>query len=161
MALINCPECGKQVSEKAPTCPQCGSPIAPAKKEKKEAKQYGCGTLIVALVLLFIFISVVTPDKPKQAQKPKTAADLRKDKLGKCFSGWNGAHINLEKQVKASMNDPNSYEHDETRYSDKKDHLIVYMTFRGKNAFGGVVKNSVTAKTDMQCNVVEIIAQEP
>ena len=27
MALIKCPECGKQVSDQAPTCPSCGSPI--------------------------------------------------------------------------------------------------------------------------------------
>ena len=28
MALINCPECGKQVSTEAKTCPACGYPIA-------------------------------------------------------------------------------------------------------------------------------------
>jgi membrane protein YdbS with pleckstrin-like domain len=28
MALINCPECGKQASSSAPTCPACGYPIA-------------------------------------------------------------------------------------------------------------------------------------
>ena len=28
MALISCPECGKEVSDKAPTCPNCGVPIA-------------------------------------------------------------------------------------------------------------------------------------
>ena len=28
MALINCPECGRQVSDKAPTCPGCGVVIA-------------------------------------------------------------------------------------------------------------------------------------
>lgn len=28
MALVNCPDCGKEVSEKAPTCPSCGGPIA-------------------------------------------------------------------------------------------------------------------------------------
>ena len=27
MALINCPECGKEVSDKASTCPTCGCPI--------------------------------------------------------------------------------------------------------------------------------------
>lgn len=27
MPLINCPECGKQVSDKAPTCPNCGFPL--------------------------------------------------------------------------------------------------------------------------------------
>ena len=29
MALINCPECGKQISDKAPACPDCGYPINP------------------------------------------------------------------------------------------------------------------------------------
>ena len=28
MALIDCPECGEEVSDKAPTCPYCGNPIA-------------------------------------------------------------------------------------------------------------------------------------
>jgi len=28
MALINCPDCGNQVSDRAPTCPKCGAPIA-------------------------------------------------------------------------------------------------------------------------------------
>ena len=27
MALINCSECGKQISDKASTCPNCGNPI--------------------------------------------------------------------------------------------------------------------------------------
>ena len=27
MALINCPECGNQVSDKATNCPHCGNPI--------------------------------------------------------------------------------------------------------------------------------------
>lgn len=30
MALIDCPECGGQVSDRAPTCPHCGVPIAAA-----------------------------------------------------------------------------------------------------------------------------------
>ncbi|MFI4940353.1 MAG: zinc ribbon domain-containing protein, partial [Burkholderiales bacterium] len=28
MALINCDECGNQVSDKAVACPKCGNPIA-------------------------------------------------------------------------------------------------------------------------------------
>lgn len=30
MALINCPECGKKVSDQAVACPDCGYPIAKA-----------------------------------------------------------------------------------------------------------------------------------
>lgn len=32
MALINCPECGKGVSNSAPSCPNCGVPIASARE---------------------------------------------------------------------------------------------------------------------------------
>ena len=34
MALINCPECGKEVSSRALTCPVCGCPISSAEEQK-------------------------------------------------------------------------------------------------------------------------------
>jgi len=41
MALINCPECNKEISDKATTCPHCGCPLeaqsTPAKKPKESA----------------------------------------------------------------------------------------------------------------------------
>lgn len=36
MALINCSECGKEVSDKAASCPNCGNPIAGGNKEPDE-----------------------------------------------------------------------------------------------------------------------------
>lgn len=36
MALINCPECGKQVSTSAKACPACGFPVAPEGVPKTE-----------------------------------------------------------------------------------------------------------------------------
>jgi hypothetical protein len=33
MALIDCPECGAKISDKAPTCPHCGVPVAAVLKE--------------------------------------------------------------------------------------------------------------------------------
>jgi predicted amidophosphoribosyltransferase len=27
MALVKCPDCGREVSDQAPTCPQCGRPL--------------------------------------------------------------------------------------------------------------------------------------
>ncbi len=39
MALINCPECKKEVSDAAPTCPNCGVPIAGAKEGKAAGVQ--------------------------------------------------------------------------------------------------------------------------
>jgi len=64
MALINCPECGKQVSDAASACPHCGHPIrsaAPAGGTAPQAKNptgnnsagcfaIGCLAVIVAAV---------------------------------------------------------------------------------------------------------------
>ena len=33
MPLINCSDCGNEVSDKAPTCPKCGAPIAILKEQ--------------------------------------------------------------------------------------------------------------------------------
>ena len=93
--------------------------------------------------------------------RPKTKEELRKEQIEKHFSAWDGSHRGLTKLIKKSMNDPDSYNHVETRYSDKGDHLIVKTTFRGKNAFGGVVKNWVIAKVDLNGNVIEVISQGP
>lgn len=84
----------------------------------------------------------------------------RKELIEKQLSSWDGSHIELTKIIKKSMNDPNSYEHEETVYWDMGDHIVVRTTFRGKNTFGGVVKNSVKAKADVDSGkVIEIIEQ--
>jgi len=97
-------------------------------------------------------------------RKLKAEADRRISRaafLGTGFSSWDGSHRGLTKVIKESMNDPKSYEHVETVYWDKGDRLIVQTTFRGKNGFGGVVKNRVKAETDLDGNVLKIIAQGP
>lgn len=55
MALINCPECGKEVSDNAEVCVNCGFPIVKnrnQKKTKKDKKQsvYGIIGFVVSLV---------------------------------------------------------------------------------------------------------------
>ena len=58
------------------------------------------------------------------------------------------------------MNDPDSYDHIETKFRDNGNSLNVVTKFRGKNAFGGMVINTVTARVDLDGNVLEIISQE-
>jgi len=108
---------------------------------------------IVIVICVFIFIGYLkstpsTPLSPEQA---------RKELIDRGFSAWDGSHRKLEEFIKSQMNDPDSYEHVETRYGDRGDFLIVQTTFRGKNAFGGVVKNSVKAKVGLDGEVMEII----
>lgn len=51
MALINCGECGEQVSSKAESCPKCGVRITP--------KPRGCASTVGLGLLLFFIVSTV------------------------------------------------------------------------------------------------------
>lgn len=97
--------------------------------------------------------------KIEEEKQKQIAAEARKKKIEAQFSTWDGSHHNLERIIKESMNDPDSYDHVETVYWDSGDYLIVRTTFRGKNAFGGVVKNSVKAKVSIDGQVLQILEQ--
>lgn len=74
------------------------------------------------------------------------------DTFQRNFSGWDGSYRPLEKHIKASMNDDSSYKHVSTVYHlilNKDPHAIVKTTFRGTNAYGGVVKQTVAARVDL------------
>ena len=51
MALIKCSECGKEISDKALTCPECGSPTKKAEKDNENRGQIVAGLLIGAVVI--------------------------------------------------------------------------------------------------------------
>lgn len=46
MALIKCVECGKEISDKAESCPNCGYPVYEMIAEKVDRKCEFCGELI-------------------------------------------------------------------------------------------------------------------
>lgn len=51
MALIKCPECGKEVSSDAKTCPHCGKPIG------NNVEVTGCGKAV--LIILGVILMVI------------------------------------------------------------------------------------------------------
>lgn len=59
-----------------------------------------------------------------------------------CLSFWDGSHPRVVTQVQASLNDPDSFEHDETRVTPVSDDGIheFIMEFRARNGFGGTVR---------------------
>lgn len=89
----------------------------------------------------------------QKAQADKKKKDFEKN----CFSSWDGSHRELVKLVKANMNDKKSFEHEGTTYSTLDDYAVIIMKFRGKNAFGNMVLNSVKAKVSYDCEVLEIM----
>jgi len=63
MALINCPECGKELSDKAISCPKCAFPIRAEKAVRVETtedsvltRNRGCADIIIGAPLLFLVV---------------------------------------------------------------------------------------------------------
>lgn len=120
---------------------------------------------LVGAFTLFVLAMARIPSTPTNAKVAK--AEVKKDDgkaatvqadaeeteprskaVEKFFSAWDGSHPGLERAVKESMNDPDSYDHVETRFRDDKETIYVIMKFRGKNAFGGTVQNVASGTID-------------
>ncbi|EKN4696025.1 hypothetical protein ABF228_002648 [Yersinia ruckeri] len=97
-------------------------------------------------------------------QDPKSLAEFTNlDAFQGNFSGWDGAYRPLEKLIKKSMNDDSSYKHVETMSHlvlVKDPHGVVKTTFKGTNAFGGIVTQTVTARIDLKSGDVESIIED-
>ncbi len=110
-------------------------------------------------------------DKPaviEQKEPEKTAEELYDMWLKAQFNTWDGTHIALVSLVKTTMHDPDSFVHVETKYLRLKteehveqagngaeiDDVYLYMTFRGRNAFGGKILSDVEALVDKSSDKV-------
>lgn len=58
MALINCPECGKEISDSAMNCPNCGYPINKKSSEKIVISKATAGKVFIALFAIFLIVFV-------------------------------------------------------------------------------------------------------
>ena len=60
MALVNCKECGKKISDKASMCPNCGCPTKEEnKKQKRENRINGLSIWLVLCSIICFIISIV------------------------------------------------------------------------------------------------------
>ena len=158
MALRKCKECGSQVSSQAAICPKCGAPTK--RKTNPLVGLFAFGVIIT--VCAWVCSGVCNlGDKTTGGATETSHQGTREDRITRQFSAWDGSHRGLTQTIKDAMDDPNSYEHVETVYGDQGDYLVVRTTFRGKNAFGGVVKNWIKATVDLDGNVIAIIDQGP
>lgn len=63
MAIINCPECGKSVSDKAVSCPGCGNPLRRAEPQQVTIRDntsfFGMGSGTGCLVVVGIIFAIL------------------------------------------------------------------------------------------------------
>jgi len=144
--LTVCIHCGHKVSVLATACPGCGGPLEPIKE--KPFWDVSIGPLFVILFSFTMFFAVFCSETETSKSPPPPLT--KQDKIEKQFSQWDGSHLKLAAKIKLSMNDPDSYSHVSTTYIDKGTYLIVKTKFRGKNAFGGIVLQTMKAKVAIE-----------
>ena len=101
----------------------------------------------------------VAAELEAERKKQEELNKNRKKIIEKQFSAWDGSHPALTRLIKKSMNDPDSYDHIETTFRDDGSSIFVVTEFRGANAFGGKVINTVSARVDFEGNVIEVVSQ--
>lgn len=111
----------------------------------------------IAVVIGVVYI--VTKNRNQVERVP-----TYREKIESHLSTWDGSHPAIEAYIKKNMNDPESYEHVKTTFFVPQDtnqkQIVFKTTFRGKNAFGAVILNTVAAKCDIETGqLVEVIPQ--
>ena len=103
-------------------------------------------------------------EKRREEQAEKRRIQANASQFRRNFeSSFNGSIRPVVNAVKAGMHDPGSFEHVSTRWyilKGTEDQYIVYMKFRGKNAFGALVLNEVTAICLLDGTVVSLKMSE-
>jgi hypothetical protein len=88
------------------------------------------------------------------------AADAKRKRAGfHCVSSWNGHHLDMIRQVKAQMRDPDSFEASETRIApvDSEGKHTILMEYRAKNGFGGINVGVATGTVNtLTCDVTVV-----
>lgn len=123
MALINCSECGKEVSTKAEACPHCG-----AKQPQSTLVGSIVGValiLIGALVVLVVIIGLVVPEQSKEARMPVEAKLQCRAAITSLLRSPRSAHFN-----------------DDDATSPSKGVYQVRGTVDAQNAFGAEVRSA-------------------
>jgi len=144
MALINCPECGQQVSDKAESCPSCGVGIAAKPeagktdqptKEADNAKEtaQGCAIMIVIMAALVWWVwPSGNSDSDSSRPRPEHSAS--------------GAYVMCQDFVEKRLRAPSTadfpwgYSDYVTDLGGGKYRVRAYVD--AENAFGGTVRNS-------------------
>jgi hypothetical protein len=107
-------------------------------------------------------VSVQNTPQPTRTPQPTPTINpfkARQDKIKSQFSFWDGSHNTVVTLVKSAMHNPKSFEHVETTFVDGGiDYgIIVTMKYRGTNLYGAIVTNSITARVDINGNIIEIM----
>lgn len=139
MALIKCPECGKQVSNKAHTCPNCGCPIQNSivqtntiSKIPNKRKKNSSGCLVIILILcLFSGFVALTAENSNTTSIISKSIDVTDKQSERITTILEKCGIETIKSIKHDTLLDNAHFKGETGYritiNDDVDNIILYL----------------------------------
>ena len=153
MALIQCDECGNEISDKAEACPRCGAPVAgesapssatPAPPKPRKKVSAGRVALLLGVVLgvpvlglaaVYIYMYVA-----QSGGVERVGANTR-GQLDGTIDAWNTSLMELEGGMERFHNDPQFGDEDRLALVKKAEDLTAIVRERPK-LFGDVVEQS-------------------
>lgn len=120
MAMTECSECGKPISDEARRCPHCGA---------KARRKAGLGAYLVAvLALVFVVRAAVHEPETSEHMAGEQAQDEAANKRAQLALGFLAG-------LKKRLRDPDSLDVISLRVSEKAD--LICAEYRARNGFGG------------------------
>ncbi len=173
MALIKCPECGKEISDKAKTCPNCGSPVlaeqpkennvnsSSSSKPKKNSK-LGVVALVLSILGCSFVIGVILAiiDLCQKDGKKKTCSIIALVisglwlVIGVANSVGNSNKSNTPTTVAVSAQDNKSKE--ETTKATEAETEIEYISVTADELSDALSSNAMKAQNDYKEKYLEI-----
>jgi len=111
---------------------------------------------ILAVVAFFAIYGLFAGDSDtKTVSKSTTTVEPK----FKCLSAWDGSYSNLKRYTKKILKDPKSFEHDSTVITPiVNGEQTVFMTYRARNGFGGMVVERIGAKIkNSDCSMIGVL----
>lgn len=140
MALIQCNECGKEISSNAKNCPNCGSPVIlpPSEKQLRKKKINKWIKYITLLLLAFMIYKCFSSQKEEEKQKTELIAKLKEEH---CKTEWNKIDkIQKEKILQEFIDNENGLTRAISPNSLKDISIDAYALLSASTKYPGTIK---------------------
>lgn len=154
MALVRCPECDTQISDKAAACIKCGAPVDLTKiREKKSNELLGWSVIGGIAIVIFIVYRLTTDSKPEKPWTPQVVLSPQEQAEKDRAEVRVGVAYACRDFVKRSLRDPESAQFDgrnaDVPVTTQADGTFVALIkVRANNGFGG--KNAAIFSCTLQ-----------
>lgn len=111
---------------------------------------------------LDVEVPKIVAENPPKEDVTSTMSDEVKEKIKIQFSPWDGSHPKFIREVKKQLNNPKSFEHQETKtgWDSSTNTIIIEMTFRANNKLGQPILNTAVGTVDIEGNVLSCEIKE-